>query len=204
MIRFLKQRLAIAERANGDGQWVRHLPGVLRDFNNSKIKGTDVKRSSVNHTNYLDLLGKLRHTSEPSLLFNMTEAFNAPSGLARFLWRYSLGDKVLLARRVDYAIKNRSYFEKPSVSGTFGPRVYTVVACRTKLNAEYFLCPIYGISSPGTGRLSGYFYESELSPALFDQVRPVKQQQQQPQTPPVAAAAAAITAHKPKRRRRTT
>lgn len=162
MIRFLKQRLSIAERANGDGRWARHLPGILRDYNNDIIRGTSLRRRNVTQDNYLSLLGELRRTSEPSLLFNMAEGFRAPSALARFLWRYAVGDKVLLARRVDYDLQDRHYFEKPSVRGAFGPKVYTVTECRTKMNSDLFITPVYGL-----GTLSGLFYESELSPALF-------------------------------------
>lgn len=172
MIRFLKERLSIAERANGDGRWVQHLPDVLRDYNDSLIRGTDVRRRDVDQNNYLDLLGKLRHTSEPSILMNMAESLRQPTALARFLWRYSVGDKVLLARRVDYALKDRQYFEKPSVVGAYGPVVYTITACRTKLNASYFLCPVYALtplarSGTDPQPLTGLFYESELSPATF-------------------------------------
>lgn len=164
MIRFLKERLSIAERANGDGRWAVHLPGILRDYNNALIKGTDVRRRDVDQNNYLELLGKLYRSEEPSMLINMTEAYRAPSSLARYLWRYKIGDRVLLARRVDYALKGKHYFEKPSVSGSFGPKVYTVTACRTKLNADLFICPVYALD----GGLTGLFYESELTPALFD------------------------------------
>jgi len=187
MIRFLKQRLAIAERANGDGRWVVHLPGILKDYNSWRIKGTDVRRGDVNQDNYLTLLGKLRRTSEPSMLFNMAETFRAPTALAKFLWRYAVGDKVLLARRVDYALKDRTYFEKPSVSGTYGPTVYTVSACRTKLNADLFLCPVYALAP----NLTGWFYESELSPALFANNNNANGAEQQQAPPP-----------RPRRRRR--
>lgn len=167
MIRFLKQRLSIAERASGDGRWAAHLPGILREYNGSRVKGTDVRRADVTQDNYLELLGKLRRTTEPSMLFNMTESLRAPSALSRYLWRYAVGDRVLLARRVDYDLRDRTYFEKPSVTGAYGPRVLTVTACRTKLNADFFLCPVYALSS-ASGPMTGLFYESELSPALFD------------------------------------
>jgi len=163
MIRFLKRRLAIAEKANGgDGRWVDHLPKILLDYNRKTIAGTKVRRSSVNQNNYLTLAGQLYNSTDPTMLFNMAESFRAPSGLARLLWRYAVGDKVLLSRRVDYDIKDKGYFEKPSVVGTFGPKVYTVTACRTKLSGDLFLCPVYELSD-----LTGVFYESELSPALF-------------------------------------
>ena len=69
---------------------------------------------------------------------------------------------MLLARRVDYALKDRHYFEKPSVTGAFGSKIYTITACRTKLSGDYYICPVYELST-----LTGLFYESELSPALY-------------------------------------
>jgi hypothetical protein len=162
MIRFLKERLSIAERANGDGRWAVHLPGILSDHNAQLIKGTRIRRNSVDQNNYLSLVGKLYKSTEPSMLFNMAEPFRAPSKLARFLWRYAVGDKVMLARRVDYDLKKKSYFEKPSVKGAFGPKVYTVTACRVKMNSAFFLNPVYELST-----LTGLYYQTELSPALF-------------------------------------
>jgi hypothetical protein len=162
MIRFLKDRLSQAERAHGDGRWAKYLPGIVADHNAETIAGTEVRRSDVNKYNYLKLLGQLYHSTEPSILFNVAESLRAPSGLGRFLWRHAVGDKVLLARRVDYAIKGRDYFEKPSVEGAYGPRVYTVKACRTKLSGDLFICPVYELVE-----LSGLFYESEVTAARF-------------------------------------
>jgi hypothetical protein len=181
MIRFLKERLSIAVRANGDGRWVVHLPGILADHNAQLIKGTRIRRNSVDQNNYLDLVGKLYKSTEPSMLFNMAEPIRAPSKLARFLWRYAVGDRVMLARRVDYDLKDKTYFEKPSVKGAFGPKVYTVTACRVKMNSAFFLNPVYQLS-----QLTGLYYESELSPALFTPRAPQPpppQQQSPPSTP---------------------
>lgn len=163
MIRFLKQRLSIAERANGDGRWAVHLPGILRDYNAQNVPGTDVRRSGVNQDNYLALLAKLYRSPDPSMRFNMAESFHYPSALSRYLWKYAVGDRVMVARRVDYDLRDKNYFEKPSVAGSFGPAVHTVAACKTKLNADLFLNPAYALKG-----LSGLFYESELTPALFD------------------------------------
>jgi hypothetical protein len=178
MIRFLKERLSTAERANGDGRWVPHLEGVLLDYNRKLIAGTKIRRNSVNQDNYLSLVGQLSGADEPSMLFNMAETFRAPSGLARFLWRHAVGDPVLLARRVDYDLKKRNYFEKASVKGTFGPTVYKVKACRTKLSGDLFICPVYELHG-----LTGLYYESELSPANYARRQPGGAEQQPPQPP---------------------
>jgi hypothetical protein len=163
MIRYVKEHLSIAERANGDGKWVDHIPAVLAAYNGAKIRGTNLTRSSINQHNYLKFLGQLRKSTEPSMLFNMAETFRYPTALAKYLWRYRPGQKVLLARRVDYAIRDKNYFEKASVKGPYGPKVFTVTECLTKLNSDFFLTPVYRLDSG----MTGLYYESELSPALF-------------------------------------
>ena len=192
MIRYLKEHLAIAERANGDGKWATHLPGILKAYNNSLIKGTNVRRGDVDQNNYLTLLGKLRRTTEPTMIFNMTESFRYPSALAGYIWRYKVGDKVTLARRVDFQLKDRHYFEKASVKGTYGPSIYTITACKTKLNGDYFLCGVYSLDKiPNV-----LFYESELSPALFATTAAAASSKK------AAGAAPEIVGALPRRRRR--
>jgi hypothetical protein len=199
MIHFLKTRLSLAERANDhDGVWAKFLPGICEEHNNELIQGTKVLRSSVNQNNYLSLVGKkykMNATTDPSLLFNMSDAFRSPSRLARFLWRFKVGDQVLLARKVSYELKKDegySHFEKPSVVGNFGPKVYTIKACRTKFSGDLYLVPVYELAT-----LTGLFYESELSPALFAMGKA-------PETrASAAAAAAAVTATRPQRHKKS-
>jgi hypothetical protein len=168
MIRYLKEHLSIAERAHGDGRWVVYLEGILTAYNNSMIKGTKVRRNTVDQHTYLTLLGQLRRSTDPSMLFNMTTNFQYPTALSRFLWRYRPGQKVLLARRVDYDIRDKNYFEKASVKGPFGPKIFTVTECTAKMNSDFFITPVYRLDSG----MTGLYYESELSPALFAEQPP--------------------------------
>jgi PAS domain-containing protein len=195
MIRFLKERLSTALRANGDGKWVRLLDGICRDYNDDFVRGTTVRRSQVNQHNYLDLLEQLFRSPEPTMRFNMAETFRSPSGLSRFLWKYKVGDRVLLARRVDYDLRGRHHFEKPSVTGSFGPTVYLVTSCTTKKNWQLFICPVYTLSRRQDGvPLSGKFYEVELAPADFSGRKASRREAR------LTTAAAAAAAAPPRRR----
>jgi hypothetical protein len=164
MIRFVKERLSIAMRANGDGRWVVHVPSLVRDYNNQIVKGSgNVKRKDVNKNNYLDMLEKVYKSTSPSLLFNMGSV-PEQSSLSKFIWKYQVGDSVMLARRVSEDVKGRgdAYFEKPSVKGTFGPKVYKIAGRHTKMNSGLFLCAVYSLRG-----VPGKYYQTDLSPALF-------------------------------------
>ena len=168
MIRYVREHLSIAERAHGDGKWVVHLPGILGHYNNSMIRGTTFRRKSVTQFNYISMLSQLRRTPDVSMLFNMQQPFNYGTALSKYIWRYRPGDRVIIARRINYEIRNRSYFEKASRTGAFGEKVYSVLSCTAKVNSALFITPAYRLS----GLTSTLFYDSELSPALFDDKSP--------------------------------
>jgi hypothetical protein len=164
-IAFLKRRLSIALAANprGDLNWLRHLPGILHDYNARPVQGTDVPKNSVSKRNYLSLLQKLYGTTDPEALWNLTTSANYSPRVARRLWKHEVGDKVLLSRRADYTpLGRRGAFEKPTVRGAFGPKVYTVVGRRLKNNFRLFAVPVYRL-----GGLDGLYYPTELKPARF-------------------------------------
>jgi hypothetical protein len=149
-------------RANGDQRWLHLLPGIIRQYNNGFVSGTTVRRMDVNAQNYLKLLEQLQSSDDPTLLFNIGTTTHYPKPLEKLIWRYKIGQKVLLARRVDYTLKNKSNFEKPSLVGSYGPEVYTVTERAGKNNWKLFICPVYRLSG-----LTSWFYESEIKPALF-------------------------------------
>jgi hypothetical protein len=161
MIKFVKESLSTAERAVGDGRWVSNLKNVVTQYNSRVIPGTDMVRKDVNKNNYVQLLdAKYKSTSATSLM-NMA---NLPenSSLAKFVWKYQVGDAVLLARKVSEDLKKR-IFDKGSVVGNYAPQVYRVSGRHTKLNSGLFLCPVYSLEG-----LPGKYYQSDLSAALFE------------------------------------
>ena len=151
-------------RANGNNKWVDLLPGFLKHHNAQKVTGTEVVRNTVNQFNYVGLLSQLFKSSAPTLMSNISGSENLPDELASLVWKYDIGAKVLLARRVDYSLKSRkNTFDKVSVIGSFGPEVHVVSRRMGKNNANLFITPVYELEKlPGT-----WFYEQEVRLADF-------------------------------------
>ena len=182
MIKFVKESLSTAERAAGDGRWVSNLKNVVTQYNSRVIPGTDVVRKDVNKNNYVQLLdAKYKSTSATSLM-NMA---NLPenSSLAKFVWKYQVGDAVLLARKVSEDLKKR-IFDKGSVVGNYAPQVYRVAGRHTKMNSGLFLCAVYSLEG-----LPGKYYQTDLSPALFEPPRTRLRRRRRAWGPDAAAAA---------------
>ena len=151
-------------RANDNHKWVELLPSFLKHHNSQKVRDTDVVRSSVSQYNYVGLLSQLFKTSNPTAMSNISSSEHYPPEIAGLVWRFELGDKVLLARKADYSLKGaKNYFEKVSTRGSFGPRVHVVSRRMGKNNADLFITPVYQLEAlPGT-----WFYEQELRLAVF-------------------------------------
>jgi hypothetical protein len=161
-IRNLKERLSTAMRANpGEDDWTRFLPAIIKDYNSQKIPGTDIRRNSVNKNNYMSLLEDLYQSKDPDLLFNVSSASNFSADMKRELFRFAVGEAVLLRKSADYT-SQKSIFDKASVRGNFGPKPYTIRAASLKANGTLFYTPVYSLRG-----LRGWFYDSELIPATF-------------------------------------
>jgi hypothetical protein len=82
------------------------------------------------------------------------------------LFKFRLGEEVLIARKADYRTQDKSFFEKPSVVGTFHSKVYNIESRKLKSGHGNILIPIYRLAG-----LLGNFYSSELLAAgnfLYD------------------------------------
>jgi hypothetical protein len=162
-IQYAKRQLSQMMLANGNHLWVRLVPALMAEYNDRLIPGTSIRRRDVNQHNYLRLLSELYKSTDPTALFNISSSNTYPSPLERLIWRFEVGQKVTLARRVDYSISKRSTFEKPSVAGVFGSKIYTITDRAAKNNWRLFICPVYALSDmPGS-----WYYESEIREALF-------------------------------------
>ena len=114
MIRYVKDQLSQACRANENKRWLHLLPAVCENYNNQNVTGTNVKRKTVSQYNYVSLLEQLRQSTAPTMLFNIATTTVYPPPLERLLFRFKVGDPVLFARRSDYTVKDFNHFEKPS------------------------------------------------------------------------------------------
>jgi hypothetical protein len=177
MIRFLKTRLstALAFNEKGDNDWLQHLPGILEDYNERFINGTTIRRRDASKKNYLEILAQKMGgggVADPEAYFNVSVLGNFTPEMSDRIFKYKVGDRVMLATYVDYSNKPaRGAFEKKSVTGSFGKKVYSVRRQLLKSNAKFFLSKVYELEG-----LRGLFYETELIPALFSEAPPPPEQ----------------------------
>jgi len=158
-----KSFLSQAIRANGDNRWVRLVPNFVRDHNAQPVTNTNIARNTVNQHNYVGLLSELFKTDSPTLINNISSVEDYPDPLAPLVWKFDLGDKIMLSKQVDFMAKEKSAFSKVSVTGSYGPAVHTVTRRMAKNNSNFFISACYQISSYE----SVWWYEQELSRALF-------------------------------------
>jgi hypothetical protein len=165
---FLKRRLSQALNLNpkGDNSWVRHLPSILREYNSRVVPGTLIPRDSVTKFNYMEVLEELRASTDPTMLWNISASSNFSPFLQKKLFKFRVGDRVLVARAADYESRGQETqkggsFFKRSVEGSYAPTVRTVTKLWLK-DSHFFLTPCYEVTG-----IIGKLYESELIPALF-------------------------------------
>lgn len=163
MIRYMKSRLSIALAGNdrGDNNWIKHIPGIVSDYNKRFVNGTKIRRIDVSKENYLQILEQRWKLPDASFALNTRQANNFSPALTAKLFKYKPGDKVLLSYSANYAVKH-DVFSKKSTIGSYAPEIYEIEAVTLKSTDKFFYTPCYRLVS-----LVGLFYESELIPALF-------------------------------------
>ena len=140
------------------------LQKIVKAHNREFVTKT-LRREDVTSANYLQVLAKKWKTTEAgtSDLMQLTKADHYPDALAKLIWKFDKGDLVTLARRSDPTLTDRNAWEKPSVVGSFGPRVWKIASRWTKNSMSMHIIPLYKLE----GLENLLVYQSELSPALF-------------------------------------
>lgn len=169
-IGFVKNRLSVAMRHKDSKRWVDFIEPLLKEYNTTKIEGTSYTRQSVNKYNFDHFLSQLLKTDQPELLFNsgavgpfQHEKWN------RLLFRFSLGQKVLLSKRAEWKTRHRYHaFEKYSVEGGYSDRTYTVSGMQLRRTSKLRdLVAVYSLKEYGP---SLHFYEPELKAVNEEQL----------------------------------
>jgi hypothetical protein len=191
MIRFMKERLSTALSLNKDKSWIRHIDEIVDDYNARPITGTDIARSKASKQNYMKILVQKFKFKNPTVRFNTSVSGNFSKKLGDLLFKFKLGQRVLLALSADYT-SSKGTFSKRSVTGAFGSKIYKIYDRFLKSNAKLFVCPVYKLSG-----LEGHFYESELTPATFQDEETIRRETEREAAKAAdAAAAAAVAYHK--------
>lgn len=165
-IGFVKTKLSQALLHKGGKNWTQFVAPLVSEYNAEKIAGTSYRRRSLNSRNFDHFLAQLLKTDQPELLFNGFKAGPFESAeWNRKIFKFDLGQKVLLARRANWkeAEQKLTAFTKVSAVGGFGPTVYTVSG-RQLRSTKHFkaFVPCYSLAELGP---SLHFYTSELQRA---------------------------------------
>lgn len=162
-IRYMKEKLSQTMAVKKTKTWYTFVKAITDEYNNEKIAGTSYKRKSILPSNFYHFMSQLIKVEEPELLFSgskinefLTKTWN------QNIFKFSIGDQVLLARRSDWSKKlpgGPSFF-KPSQWGTFGEEIYTIGArqLRATKKLNQFV-PVYSLKEIGP---SVHFYTNEL------------------------------------------
>jgi hypothetical protein len=163
----LSQALASPRGLEAPKNWVRFVEPLTSEYNRQKVPGTSYTRQSVGRSNFDHFVGQLlKLGGDPTLAYNGFAAGPfASAAWNRRIFRFDLGDKVLVARRANWkfdAEKLKS-FGKVSTDGGFGRTAYTVSGrqLRAERTRKSFV-PVYALQEFGPGL---HFYESEIRAA---------------------------------------
>ena len=165
-IGFVKTKLSQALAHKGGKNWIQFVRPIVDEYNKEKIEHTSYRRQAVNRQNFSHFLSQLMGTPEPELEFNRFKAGPfANEEWNKKIFKFNLGQKVLLARRANWKDSEEKLktFTKISSVGGFGKTVYTVTGrqLRCSKGCKSYV-PVYSL-----GELSSslHFYTNELKPA---------------------------------------
>ena len=164
----IKKRYSIAMQLNNTTNWVQFTDDICQHYNRQYIPSTNLRRFEVDKMNYLSVLEQLYKTRKPALQFNTFSLGHFPKKMETKLFKYPIGTKVLLSRKVSYKMKTH-VFEKPSVIGYWGDTIYEISDLKLKHGSKWTLVPVYQLRNAETKKiLKGYYYGVEIMKVEFD------------------------------------
>lgn len=165
-IGYLKNRMNIAMKTKDTKVWYDLLPGLVKDYNDRTVPKTDMKRKSVNKSNYMQFLSQKWDTPYPGMLINTLSESRFTKRMAAQLFKYRMKQRVLLRANSRYS-SLIPRFAKATTEGRYIEEVFTVVGRKLKTNSTLFSTPVYRIEGEKSGELQAWFYDTDLIPARF-------------------------------------
>ena len=118
-IRFMKTSLSKMLTLRKSKKWIQFVEPIVKAYNEEKIAGTSYRRNRITKENFLDFAGQVLKMKDPELAFNSCRVGPfAQESINKQIFKFKVGDKVLLAVEADWKNK-RSGFYKKSVGGSF-------------------------------------------------------------------------------------
>lgn len=129
-IRYMKRKLAQTMQQLNTKRWIDLVPQIVQHHNFKPIGRTKYHRSSVTNANFQDFMAQLTGKPHPDLLYasyRLPPFSNATWN--KRLFKFAIGDKVHVSFKADWrhaTTESHSAFAKPSVKGSFSPKIYTI------------------------------------------------------------------------------
>lgn len=128
-IEHLKRELSILCGLNETVVWSDFVRNVVAHHNAQFAGGTTFTRASVTDANFNEYMSEKLKVPDASLRYNTNgmDITGMPPSWGRKLFKFALGDTVLITADSDWTKKKKAPFYKKSVDGTFSSILYTVV-----------------------------------------------------------------------------
>ena len=166
-IGFVKSKLSQAMLHKDTKNWIQFVKPLTDEYNAEKIAGTEFRRRQVGRENFSPFLQQLMKTKEPELLFTGSSAGEfLNKDWNRKIFRFQLGQKVLLARRANWKKfadnpEKKSYtFLKASTKGGYGDKQFTISGRQLRVTKGFKkMVAVYSLTEMGPAM---HFYENDL------------------------------------------
>jgi len=167
----VKTKLSQALEAKGGKRWVDLVGPLVREYNSQKVPGTSYTRQGVDRSNFESFASQLLGERDLAGRQSGFKAgpFRHHPEWNRAVFSLEIGDRVLVARSANWKFRSsredgegkKTVFDKPSTSGSFGKRVFTVAGRQLRANRAFDrMIPVYSLREFGARHL--HFYENEL------------------------------------------
>jgi len=171
-IGLVKTRLSQTLAHRGGKKWIDLVPALVSEYNKEKIENTSYTRQGVSQSNFLHFLSQLLKVDDPELQFNGFKLGPfAHQKWNRKIFKFNLGDKVVVARKANWkdGEEKLGQFGKVSMVGGFGTKIYTISGrqLRATKTRKSFV-QVYSLAEFGP---SLHFYVQELKPAAATKTR---------------------------------
>lgn len=167
-IKEVKERLSIAMKLANSKKWVDKIESIVKHHNDQFVKNTNMKRSSINKDNFISFLQQKLDVGDPSALTNITDTKHLITPLANQLFKYDIGDRVLISETLNTKVK-KNIFKKKSMQGRYSTEIFTVVDRQLKSKYSLYVIPVYKLKSENSGVLKGIFYEKDVIPVKWEE-----------------------------------
>ena len=142
--KFVKSKLFALMKQNGTRRWIDYLTPVINEHNRGKISGTHFKRNQIDSSNFFEFMAEKHRVKDFAIFLNSSRIMGSNILNKKWLkdiFKFQVGDRVLLARKVSPGEKGSFAIKKPSHVGYFSESIYRVYSRELASTKKLSLLP---------------------------------------------------------------